>query len=263
MGETFRAQSGESREDGAAFAHTPAVPGEGKPAAASADEGRNPLEGGDALLAGKFTSQEELVKAYNELQSKLGGKQPEPEVETPEPDPLPDTDGRIKKAEDTGIDVDALNKEFADNGELSQDTMDSLVKRGIPQEMVEAYIAGQQSLVTNAISTLAEVAGGKDQLAQTLAWAGENLSDAEIDAYNGAMEAGNVAITQTLLRGIVAAYRADVGEAPRGIHGEQSRPAGVKPFANDAAMNHAMQDPRYRTDPEYRDSVIARISAGM
>ena len=261
MGETYRSESGGVREDGAAFGHTP-VPGEGKPLASEADEGRqgNALEGGD-LIAGKFTSQEELVKAYNELQSKLGGRTPEPE---PTPEPVPeDTDGLIKKAEDRGIDVEALNKEFGDTGELSQATMDDLAKRGIPQEMVEAYIAGQQSLVSNAISTLAEVAGGKDQLAQTLAWAGENLSDAEIDAYNSAMQQGNVAITQTLLRGIVAAYRADVGEAPRGIHGEQSRPAGVRPFANDAEMNVAMQDPRYASDPTYRDEVIRRIAASM
>jgi hypothetical protein len=61
----------------------------------------------------------------------------------------------------------------------------------------------------------------------------------------------------------VAAYRADVGEAPSNIAGESSRPAGVKPFASDAEMNLAMQDPRYSTDPTYRDSVIARISASM
>jgi hypothetical protein len=277
MGETYRATSGGSREDGAAFDHTP-TPGEGKPPAGEADEGRsgNALESGD-LLAGKFTSQEELVKAYNELQQKLGGKVPppdpnvdgrtikEPEGDTPVPDLTPDadTDGLIKKVEDTGIDVEALNREFGETGELSQETMDGLTKRGIPQEMVEAYIAGQQSLATNAINTLAEVAGGKDQLAQTLQWAGENLSDAEIDAYNSAMQQGNVAITQTLLRGIVAAYRADVGEAPSNIAGESSRPAGVKPFASDAEMNLAMQDPRYSTDPTYRDSVIARIAASM
>ena len=232
MGETIRSQSGGAREDGAAFDHTPA-PGEGKPDASAADEGA----GGDEKILGKFETQEDLVKAYQELQAKLGGKTAEEETVTPDPDPIPEnTDGLIKKVADAGIDVDALNKEFADTGELSQETMDSLVKRGIPQPMVEAYIAGQKSLVTNAISSLAEITGGKDQLAQTLSWAGENLSDAEIDAYNSAMEGGNVAMTQTILRGIVAAYRADVGEESRNIDGEQGRPAGIKPFANDAEM---------------------------
>lgn len=257
MGETIRSVSGGEREDGAAFDHTPA-PGEGKPDASTADEGA-----ADDKILGKFETQEDLVKAYQELQQKMGGKAAE-ETVTPDPDPIPEnTDGLIKKVEDSGIDVDALNKEFADTGELSQDTMDSLVKRGIPQPMVEAYIAGQKSLVTNAISSLAEITGGKDQLARTLAWAGENLSDAEIDAYNTSMEGGNVAMTQTILRGIVAAFRADVGEESRNIDGEQGRPAGVRPFTNDAEMNLAMADPRYNTDSTYRDSVIARIAASM
>ncbi len=266
MGETYQTASGGDRGDGAAFGHTPVPTGEGKPKADEADEGArtgNVLEKGD-LLAGKFTSQDELIKAYNELQAKLGGREPEPDpVVKPDLKPAEETDGFITKAAEKGIDFDALNAEFADTGELTAETMATLTKRGIPQEMVEAYIQGQQSLVAGAVATLSEIAGGKDNLGLALEWATENLSDAEIDAYNGAMKSGNVAMTTTLLRGIVAAFRADVGEAPRNLVGEGGLPAAVAPFRNSAEQNEAMQDKRYSTDTAYRDSVIARIAAGM
>ncbi len=261
MGETYRSEtSTEGRPDGAAFDHTPA-PGEGKPEAKEAEERRNSLEQGD-LIAGKFTSQEELVKAYNALSTKLGSKEPDPEPK-PEVKPPEESDGFIKKVEDKGIDFDALNTEFAESGELSADTMASLTKRGIPQEMVEAYIQGQEALVAGAVGALSEIAGSKDALALTLEWATENLSEAEIDTYNEAMKSGNVAMTTTLLRGIVAAYRADVGDDPSNIKGPGGIPTGTSPFKSNDEMNTAMADPRYRTDPTYRDGVVARISAGM
>ena len=256
--------SGESGDKGAAFDHTP-VPGQGKEELPADQRVGNPLEEGDKIL-GKFETQEDLVKAYQELQKKMGGEETDPPVTDPlkkEDPPVENKDGLIKKAADKDIDVEALNKEFGDTGELSQETMDTLTKRGIPQEMVEAYIAGQQALATNAIASLAEVAGGEEGLARTLEWAGDNLSDAEIDAYNEAMQAGNVGMTTTLLRGIVAAYTADVGEAPKSITGESATPSGTKPFANAAEQQHAQADPRYKTDPAYRDSVIARIAASM
>lgn len=268
MGETYRAEQGGERADGAFFDHTPTPNAEGdKPQAEGMEGGRegNALEDGD-LIAGKFTSQEELVKAYEELQRKMGSQGSEQAVEEqPAEQPAPELDegGLIQKASEKAIDIDALTAEFQQNGELSEATVEALTKRGIPREMVDAYIAGQQALADTAVDTLANTVGGREELARTLEWAGENLSDAEIDAYNEAMKAGNFGATKALLRGIRAAYEAEVGQAPRGVAGERGGVAGLRPFGSDAEMNAAIADPRYETDPAFRDEVIKRVGLMM
>lgn len=254
MGETFRAESGGTSEEGYTTGAVP--PGYDKQPPPEADEGK---------IAGKFTSQEELVKAYKELEQMLGSRKAETPAPVQEEKPAEaapeNTEGLIQKAEDKGIDVDALTQEYIEKGALSDETIAGLEKRGIPRQMVEAYVEGQKALADNAVNVLAEVAGGRDEFSRVLEWAGENLSDEEIEAYNSAMKAGNVGQTKVLLRGIVAAYRTEVGEAPRGLTGERGSPTPEAAFTSDAAMNKAIQDPRYRTDPDYRASVERRIAA--
>ena len=99
------------------------------------------------LIGGKFESNEELLKAYQELEKKLGsgeetatppdeGNEPPKEIETPPKEEAP--------TEPTGL--AKFNQEYAENGELSQDSYDELGKLGFSKTDVDNYIAGQQAL---------------------------------------------------------------------------------------------------------------------
>lgn len=220
----------------------------------------------EGLILGKFKSQDDLVEAYKNLEKKLGAPKEEPaepkaEKETPPPEKLEDLEITKKEVEEaTGLDLDALQKEYAENGELTDETYRTLEERGIPRAMVDSYIEGQKAKAAQVTAELTGLAGGADALRGALDWAADNLSEEEVAAYNGALQSGNLAAVRVSLRGIVAAYREATGSGPNLVGGERAaRSSGVQPFGSRAEITRAMQDPKYQTDEAYRQQVIRRL----
>ena len=87
-------------------------------------------------LPEKFNSVDDLAKSYAELEKKLG----EPKAdETPEPkqeDVKQDNDLEIanKAAESAGLNVQNLQSEFDNSGELKPESYEALDKAGSPKE---------------------------------------------------------------------------------------------------------------------------------
>jgi hypothetical protein len=215
----------------------------------------------ESLIAGKFKSQEDLVKAYEELQKQFTQRQQEkaPTVEKPVVEAA--AGDVVQQAEKAGVDVAKLNAEFAEKGTLSPETYADLESRGFPKEMVDGYIEGQKARATQLRSTLASEVGGEESLGQLIQWASANLTNAEIDAYNSALESGTEA-AKLALRGINAKFSAARGSDPNLVGGENVRSSGdLAPFESMAEVSRAMRDPRYRDDPAYRRKVERRIAA--
>src|SRR5690606_27809848 len=79
-----------------------------------------------AWLPEKFSSPEDLAKAYAELESKLGGQKKEETPATP-----PTKEEAEKAVSEAGLDMAALSKEYAELGGLSEDTLKALEAKGI------------------------------------------------------------------------------------------------------------------------------------
>jgi hypothetical protein len=200
-----------------------------------------------AWLPEKFKTPEDMAKAYGELERKQG--QPKAK-EAPAP-----------VVTESGLDLAALNSEYAENGALSDDTLTALEAKGYPRNMIEGYIAGQKALGQAFQATLAAEVGGSDALTSMLEWAGTNLSDAQVAAYNAAVQSGNADLAKLALHGLKASYDSANGSEPKLIQGEQMAAPGVKAFESTTQIVDAMRDPRYARDPEYRRQVEARVSA--
>ena len=87
-------------------------------------------ESENELIGGKFRTQEDLLKAYQELQTKLGSNETTEEGEeaTAEADEAP-TDEAPEEEEPVDETVDymfELNKEFEEKGQLSEEAIDKL-----------------------------------------------------------------------------------------------------------------------------------------
>ena len=264
------------RDDGAAFTHSPAegVPGKEKPDVSTADTG----ESGRKLFAGKFQTAEDMEKAYNELQSQFtkdrqgGGqetsKDPAPTVtagaETPAGDgTIAGARKAVEEATKAGVDFDALNAEYSEKGELSEDTLKDLESKGLSQANVRQFIEGQKALGAQAITRMADAVGGSESLEATLAWAAKNLAESEANAYDNALRTGDFDTAELLMRGIAAKRASSVGTDAMGFDGERSGGVkGIVPFKSMSAMAEAMADPKYKKSEEYRATVMARI-AGM
>lgn len=211
-----------------------------------------------AWLPEKFKTPEDLSKAYASLESKLGGKQEAaaPPAEAVPPVPAPDSQAAVDATEKLKPFTEELTKE----GKLSDDSYTKLNEMGYPRQMVDAYIAGQQAVSSNATSSLKAEIGGEESFNAMSDWAGNNLSDNELNAYNSLVQSGNQEQVRVAMKGLHARYIASVGTPPKLLHGSSSAASTTAPFRSNAELVAAMRDSRYATDEAYRKDVVNRMS---
>jgi hypothetical protein len=219
-------------------------------------------------LPAKFKTVEEMASSYAALEAKLGAPKDTPPV-TPAAAPAaaPKTDLTVPEADPAaaaavskaGLDMAALNAEFAAEGKLSEASMAALANSGIDQATVDSYIAGRQALQEKFSSeAMAETPGGAEKYPEMIAWAKANMTDAEIAAYNTAVSSGNLAQAKLAVAGLGARFAADVGSEPNLIGGAPGASAGDV-FESTAQLTAAMKDPRYTSDPAYRNAVREKL----
>lgn len=199
----------------------------------------------------KFESPEDLAKAYNELQQKQSTKKDSSEEQ------------EQNTEEDTPTNNNAVTEakaEFTETGQLSDETFLSLEKAGIPREMVEAYIQGQEAVSVASAVEIQNSIGGVDNYNAMSEWAGENLADGDLQAYNDIVERGSVEQARVAVKGMYAQFLGAGGKAPTLSQGATSGVAGAKAFGSAASMVEAMQDPRYKSDPAYRQQIEKRLA---
>ena len=199
----------------------------------------------------KFESPEELAKAYEELQKKMS--KPKAEKKAPAKEE-PST------VEATSSAVESASAEFAESGELSDKTFEALEAAGLPREFVEQYIDGQKAMSVQQTVTIQESIGGAGNYEAMSEWAGENLSDGDLDAFNTIVESGSVEQARVAVKGLYAQFLAAGGKGPSLVQGSTSGDGGVKPFGSTAQVTEAMRDKRYATDPAYREQVEKRMA---
>ena len=214
-------------------------------------------------LPEKFNSVEDMAKAYGELEKKLGSPSSETETteEVTEETPDPETASASEVAEvlnKSGVDFDTLQAEFNENGGLNEDSYKKLEEAGFPKSLVDTWIAGQQALATDLYEQVFGSVGGEESYNQMLEWAGDNLPQSEIDAFNKAIDSGDINMINFAVNGLSARYRSEVGTEPRLIQGETSGTSGGS-FQSAAELTAAMRDPRYQSDPAYRRAIAEKL----
>ena len=216
----------------------------------------------ETLYAGKYKSIEEMEKAYKELESKLGANNDnadEPqnkEPETEQGNEVTNSQDEAKEVlQEKGLDYSSLETEFNENGSLSEDTYQSLSDKGIPKEMVDAYIAGQQAIAEQTAAKLMSAAGGEQGYNEMISWASENLSETEISAFNSSLS--NDAQAEFAIQGLYARFKSQ--QAPQLVKG-QANASSTAGYASKAEMSADMSNPRYRTDAAFRANVARKIA---
>ena len=161
-------------------------------------------------------------------------------------------------------------REIDTSGDLSEATKQEVAKRlNADPIVVEQLVRGRQAVQKQAFDQSASVVGGADNLKRMLKWAGENLPPQEITAMNQALQSD---ASQSVLMGLKARYEATVEpqqvaqpepnvSSPNAMQaGQISRPgAEAQAFVSEAEMKAAISDPRYRTDPAFRQAVEQRM----
>lgn len=201
----------------------------------------------------KFDNPEDMAKAYKELQKKMS-------------EPKADKKAAKKSVEEpggaevtTGA-IESARNEFSESGELSDSTFDALEAAGLPRAFVEQYINGQEAMSIQQASSIQESIGGAGNYEAMAEWASENMADGDLDAFNAIVEGPSVEQARITVKGMYAQFQAAGGKGPALVQGSTSGDSGVKPFGSTAQVTEAMRDPRYASDPAYRENVEKRMS---
>jgi len=236
---------------------------DGKPPVEPENKGEEPK-----LLAGKYKSVEELEKGYAELLKQRGAdsnKKPDEQKPTQADETKPNLDIKlgeeVKKAEEiveqAGLDWNNLRTEFYTNGQLNDDSYKAIERAGIPRELVDQFISGQQAVAKASRAEVVADTGGEEGYAKMMTWASETLSDAEKKAFNSIVTGTDLAATKIAVSGLYAKFTASGNVEPNLIGGVSAQLDG---FKSNAEMMKAMRDPRYENDPAYRKSVMDKLA---
>lgn len=245
-------------------------------------------------ILGKFADQAALETGYSALEAEstrmaqelaaLRGEKPAvvPPVVAPElnadgtpktpvvppvVDPAAATDDEARAAvEGAGVDFDGLRDSYNTNGELTEADYAALEKGGIPRSMVEEYVAGQEA-IRDALSSKAYAAAGGDEAAYTAltAWAGGpdgnggGLTPAEIELFNTEVNSGDQARIVFAVSNLKARHEKAEGLEPTKLLGGQPPSGSTDVFQNMTQVAAIMRTTAYKTDPAFRDAVIAKM----
>lgn len=159
--------------------------------------------------------------------------------------------------EDAGLDIDALRAEYEETGELSEDAYEALEAAGIPRETVDIYLDGVSAQVELLQMKAFNIVGGEENYQNLMKWAGDNLSEDEIEAFNETVSGNNFAQFQLAVQGLKAQYDAAYGSSEDNISGKPSATKDV--YGSTAEMMEDMKDPRYQTDPAFQAKVASKL----
>ena len=218
------------------------------------------------LLAGKYKNAEDLEKAYVELQKKLGDKE-EPEATKDEEEVTDEKDEPKEKSEAYSL-IESASDEYFKNGEsLSPETLEKF-KGMSSQDLVNGYMQmvkdnpqtnnTEVDVNTAEINKIQNSVGGEAQYNNLVTWAGNNLPENEIKAFDDLVGTGNAAAIQLGVDAIKSRYEAVNGYEGRRLTGKAADTSGDV-FRSQAQLVEAMSDPRYDRDPAYRQDVVAKL----
>lgn len=231
-------------------------------------------------LPENFKTPEDLAASYKELQAKLtqtsqqkaelekGATPPVTPPETPkdpaeDPTKAPTAEAVVEAA---GFNVETYSTEFASTGDVTPENR-AKIAEGLKatlgeraQEIVDAYIDGQKAVLQNNTNLFLEAAGGADAYQTITKWAGSNLTKEEIDGFNRTIDSGDRTATMFAIEALRGRYERAEGKVPTLLKAGAGAVSSIAGFGSTAEMTAAMRDPRYKTDPAFRESVKQRLA---
>ncbi|MBL4783883.1 MAG: hypothetical protein JKY49_00495 [Cohaesibacteraceae bacterium] len=233
------------------------------------DDGKDTDKDRPEWLPEKFKTAKEMAESYKELEKAQGTK--DDDNDQPDPQAAEKLEEQRSQASDildsAGLSMADIQAEYDTNGELSSATYEALAKAKYPREMVDTYINGiKASNATVAANTefiesaVFDAVGGEEQYRDMTEWAGNTLSQFEFEAYNKAVESGDLKTTKDAVEGLKARYGDTQSQEPQvQAGGSNASSSDDGAFESMEDYLDAMDDPKYATSSSYRDKIDAKL----
>jgi hypothetical protein len=214
------------------------------------------------MLAGKFKDAEALEQAYIELQKKLGETNESETDEVREQEDSSEEEVEVSPAAEL---ITNASQMYAETGELTPEVMEQFNSMS-SADLVSAYMEMQGNLPTAAnpdltdaeVNQIKNYAGGEEGYTQLMQWSGENLDQADVDAFDSLVDSGNARLIKLAVAGLKAEMEKSVGFEGEMATGRAPRQQ-ADVFRSQAEVVQAMSDPRYDRDPAYRQDVFEKL----
>jgi hypothetical protein len=247
----------------------------------------------EKLILGKFKTNEDVIKAYQELEKKLGQprdtKAPDKEpvkadakAPAKEADKAPakegtadkkvtedkaPTDDAEKVITEAGLDFNKYSEEFTAKGELAPETIDEIVKgTKVPREVVDNYLRGLKAIAAQDAMELTAAVGGQAQVDNVLGWARENLPKEELEAFDASCKGAPKAQQVLAFKGLQARMEGVEGKTPKLVAGRtgQGDHGGYNSDAEWlAAVNNPLFQAQTHAGAAYRAQVQDKLAKMM
>jgi hypothetical protein len=222
------------------------------------------------------SAQGEYTKARQEisqLKKQLEPAKEQPVPKIPEELRIPDKPKEevVKQSAQIALTQEEWTKystEFTVNGNLSDDSRNAIKEKlKVPDFVIDDFMQGQKARLQQAYAEAADRVGGKDTLARVFDWASKSLSAKEQQTINAALASPS---WEVALLGLKTKY--EQAQSNRVTSQEPAKTGGQKvgkssaelpnslPYGSKAEFYTARSDPRFKTDPKYRQSVELRMS---
>jgi len=90
-------------------------------------------------------------------------------------------------------------------------------------------------------------------------WASETFSAEEVAVFDAAVNSGDTNQTMSAVKGLQARYQMENGTQPNVRQGKTTG-SGTEAYASLDEMKRVMQNPKYRTDPAFRQRVQDKLA---
>jgi len=219
------------------------------------DQGVVPLEEPEVVdetfRPEKFQSDEEWRKSYDELERNFHSPSPEQEQE----------ELSIPQDTDAPFDMESLQKEYMETGGLKDASYKLLEDAGISKQYADTYIEGVKALGQQIGNQVKDSVGGSGDYQNMVEWAQANYSAEQIQAYDNAVNSGDVQLAMLTARGLQADYQNSSGYEGQTVGGDTSMRMSDSSdvFRSNAEVTAAMKDPRYENDTAFRQDVRDKL----
>ena len=241
-------------------------------------------------LPEKFKSPEDLAKAYEELQSKLGGKSTD-NKDTPPDNTADDKNSKLAGYDPTqhqktdadiqweietygsamkdifdkaGLKASVISAEFHKTGAFPEYAYEKLQEAGFSRAVVDGYLNGQQQKASyqneKATAEIKDAVGGEKVFTDMVEWAKVNLSQGEIDAYNKSIDSGDKNVAALAVQGLFARFQAARPTEPNLLKGATSGTASADAYESIAQLQKDMKSEEYKNDPAFRAKVERKLA---
>ena len=153
--------------------------------------------------------------------------------------------------------------EYQETGKLSEEMkkqLDEVDYEDMFQQMSQIPVAQEVAdLTQEEMSAIKNYVGGDEQYEGLMNWAANTLDKNYVDAFDDLVQNGSARAIQLAVRGLMAEYENQNGYEGRMLTGKApvERP---DVFRSQAEVVAAMNDPKYDSDPAYRQDVFDKLS---